>query len=94
MRLIDTVSNVVDIVKHEHGHGRGYNRNRKRNNIGEQSPLTELYLITEVCNLSFLQVSNFQTFNSNDLTTYIILYNSDSHIEVWKTSLQRPSLTV
>jgi hypothetical protein len=44
MRLIDTVSNVVDIVKHEHAHGYGHSRNRRRN-IGEHSPLTELYFI-------------------------------------------------
>ncbi|XP_033611778.1 voltage-dependent calcium channel type A subunit alpha-1 isoform X2 [Cryptotermes secundus] len=30
MRLIDTVSNVVEIVKHEHGHGHDHGHNRRR----------------------------------------------------------------
>jgi hypothetical protein len=28
MRLIDTVSNVVEIVKHDHGHGHGNSKKR------------------------------------------------------------------
>jgi hypothetical protein len=39
MRLIDTVSNVVEIVKHDHGHGHG---NDKKRITGKQSSLTEL----------------------------------------------------
>lgn len=39
MRLIDTVSNVVEIVKHDHGHGHG---NNKKRITGKQPSLTEL----------------------------------------------------
>ncbi|XP_069690114.1 voltage-dependent calcium channel type A subunit alpha-1 isoform X22 [Periplaneta americana] len=35
MRLIDTVSNVVEIVKHEHGHGHGHGHGHNRRRIIE-----------------------------------------------------------
>lgn len=39
VRLIDTVSNVVDIVKHEHAHGHGHSHNRRQDK-GKHSPFS------------------------------------------------------
>jgi hypothetical protein len=66
-RLVDTVSNVVEIVKHDHDHG----HNRRRI-IGKESLLTELYHIIRVWNHSFSLVIDFQTFKSYELITYIV----------------------